>query len=267
LVGMAVGDTNAVMAEWRARADAVLDDKVDDEPARSFHHSPTLDGRFVSNGGFDPYSGAIIDAALGVADSGDKDVAAPTRRADALTDICRYFLDHHERATTPRRRPHVNLILDAGSVGEDDEPRAELSDYGFVLDGATTARILCDCSFSPVLAERVGKAVSRILNLGRSTDEVSAAQWTALAVRDRHCRYPGCNRKISGCEAHHVRWYRHGGTTDLDNLVLVYSYHHHLIHRKRLEARLLPDATFEVVLPNGTTRTTRPPGAELLLAV
>jgi hypothetical protein len=198
-----------------------------------------------------------------VADSHDLEVAAPLRRANALVDICQFFLDHHQVATTPRRRPHVGVVLDADELRGRTEPRAELVDYGMKLDAATTARLLCDCAFSRVVAERVGKAVSRVLDLGRSTDEVSAAQWTALVVRDRHCRYPGCDRPTGWCEAHHVRWYRHGGETDLDNLVLLCARHHHLVHRKRLEARLLADATFEVVLANGTTRTSRPPGAEM----
>jgi hypothetical protein len=34
----------------------------------------------------------------------------------------------------------------------------------------------------------------------------------------------------SACEAHHVIWWRHGGTTDIGNLALVCGRHHSLIH-------------------------------------
>jgi hypothetical protein len=31
-------------------------------------------------------------------------------------------------------------------------------------------------------------------------------------------------------EAHHIVWWRHGGRTDLDNLLLICSFHHRLVH-------------------------------------
>ncbi len=49
-----------------------------------------------------------------------------------------------------------------------------------------------------------------------------------IFLRDGGCVI--CNARPSGCEAHHVVWVEHGGPTDLDNLVLPCSHHHHLIH-------------------------------------
>ncbi|MGD9705016.1 MAG: hypothetical protein AB7Q42_04135 [Acidimicrobiia bacterium] len=43
------------------------------------------------------------------------------------------------------------------------------------------------------------------------------------------------------------------------NLVLLCSYHHHLLHNSGWAAELLPDTTFDVTLPNGTTLTSRSP--------
>jgi hypothetical protein len=259
LVGLGVADTNRAMTEWRARADALLDPDGQDEPAAStLHHSQTMDGRFVTDGAFDTADGAVVAAALEVADSHDLGIAAPQRRAEALVTVCRFFLDHHDQPVTARRRPHVTLIVDADGL------RATIAERDLLLDPVATSRLLCDCAISRAVADKTAGAVSRILDLGRATDVVSAAQRTALAARDRHCRYPGCDRPAAWCDAHHVRWWSRGGPTDLSNLVLLCNRHHHLLHAKRgFQAQLLDDATFVVTDPHGRTRTTRPPGPVL----
>ena len=47
--------------------------------------------------------------------------------------------------------------------------------------------------------------------------------------RDRHCRFPGCTN-VTFTNVHHVRRWKAGGRTDLDNLALLCLYHHHLVH-------------------------------------
>ena len=50
-----------------------------------------------------------------------------------------------------------------------------------------------------------------------------------VRYRDRECRFPGCgSRRFT--EAHHIVWWRDGGRTDLDNLLLICSFHHRLVH-------------------------------------
>src|SRR6266545_123163 len=50
-----------------------------------------------------------------------------------------------------------------------------------------------------------------------------------VRYRDVECRFPGCGaRRFT--QAHHVVWWGDGGTTDLDNLVLVCFFHHRLVH-------------------------------------
>src|SRR5687767_12715215 len=124
LVGLGVADTDRVMTEWRARADAVVDQGPDAEPERSLAHSRTFGGRFVTDGSFDPEGGAVIATALSVADSGELAVAPPRRRADALVEVCAFFLDHHASDLTPRQRPQVALVVDAADLG-----RGDLADY------------------------------------------------------------------------------------------------------------------------------------------
>ena len=48
-------------------------------------------------------------------------------------------------------------------------------------------------------------------------------------VRDGGCAFPGCLH-TRFLHAHHIKHWLHGGETRLDNLVLLCSFHHHLVH-------------------------------------
>jgi uncharacterized protein DUF222/HNH endonuclease len=68
-----------------------------------------------------------------------------------------------------------------------------------------------------------------------------------LELRDRGCAFPGCDRPPAWTHAHHiVAWYR-GGTTTLDNGVLLCGHHHRLIHKRAWTVAIaddgLPDFT------------------------
>jgi hypothetical protein len=99
-----------------------------------------------------------------------------------------------------------------------------------------------------------------VLAYGRSRYTVPKLLFRSVAARDGGCRYPGCDRPVRFCDAHHIRHWRHGGNTDHDNLVLLCSRHHHHVHEQNLELKLLPDATVDITWPDGTQRTSRPRG-------
>jgi hypothetical protein len=81
-----------------------------------------------------------------------------------------------------------------------------------------------------LLPPALGGAPTQPLEVGRATRVVSPAQRAALAVRDGGCRYPGCDRPVAWCDAHHLRHWLHGGPTDLENLVLLCRAHHRAVH-------------------------------------
>ena len=88
------------------------------------------------------------------------------------------------------------------------------------------------------LAQRDRALVPRTkhpLWVGRAFRTVTAAQWRALVVRDRHCVVAGCHRRPAQCQAHHVRHWLDGGLTDLDNLVLLCHRHHHDHHDRGID--------------------------------
>ncbi|MFN2539598.1 MAG: DUF222 domain-containing protein [Mycobacteriales bacterium] len=81
---------------------------------------------------------------------------------------------------------------------------------------------------------------------GRTAREVPLPLRRFLGdVDGERCRFPGCSR-VTHLHAHHVRFWAHGGPTDLANLVLVCSRHHTLIHAQGFQLVLSPDRTLTV---------------------
>jgi hypothetical protein len=257
LAGLSVAETAVAMQDWARRADAVLGDEGDTAPpARALHLSRILNGRRELSGTFDPEGGAIIATALRLATTGDADgepARSPAqRRGDALVDLCRWFLDHQQTRRGGRHRPHLNVITTLDDLERQGHGR--LVD-GSVLDGATIQRLVCDAGIHRV----VTNGRSAILDYGTTTRTVPAPLYNALVIRDRHCRYPGCDRPPHWTEAHHLRRVLDGGPTCLDNLVLLCTSHHHLLHTPGWHAKLLPDNTLKVTHPTGQVHTSDPP--------
>jgi Domain of unknown function (DUF222) len=245
------------MQDWARRADAVVGDDPDKpQPERSLHLSRILDGRRELSGSFDPEGGAVIATALRLAATRDVDgepARSPAqRRGDAPVDICRWFLDHQQTRRGGRHRPHLNVIATLDDLQRRGPGR--LID-GSVLDATTLQRLACDAGIHRVVTH--GR--SAILDYGTTTRTVPAPLFNALVIRDRHCRFPGCDRPPDWTEAHHIQWITHGGPTALHTLVLVCSRHHHLLHSPGWHAKLLPDATLEITDPHGRTHTSDPP--------
>ncbi len=94
------------------------------------------------------------------------------------------------------------------------------------LTDGELARIMCGASVQ-MLIHQDGVP----LWLGGEVRSASRHQRRALRFRAgvTGCEFPGCTQ-TRYVDAHHVRFYRHGGPTDLDNLVLLCGYHHRQIH-------------------------------------
>ncbi|WP_340683563.1 DUF222 domain-containing protein [Amycolatopsis coloradensis] len=119
---------------------------------------------------------------------------------------------------------------------------------------ATDARILaCDARVRPGVLGTAGEP----LDIGRSKRTVSLAQKYALTIRD--CAFPGCDMPVPRCTAHHIVFWRHHGETKIDNLVLLCTKHHRLIHHSEWKVQIaqdgLPEFTPPAYLdPTGTPR-------------
>ena len=69
-----------------------------------------------------------------------------------------------------------------------------------------------------------------VIDVGRSKRVVSPSQRRALNVRDKGCRFPGCDRPATWTSGHHLVHWIKGGGTDLPNLVLLCYRHHWMVH-------------------------------------
>ena len=256
LVDLSVADTARAMQRWAAQAEATLDDgEPKPEPESSLHLSSTLGGRWALDGDLDPLSGEVLDTALRLADDaraeGEPRRTPAQRRAQGLVDICQFFLDRRDHPAGSRHRPHINLV-----VGLDDirAGRGGKLPDRVVLDGPSTASLVCDS-----VLHRVLMAGSTILDHGAGTRTISPALFNALVVRDRHCRFPGCDRPAAWCDCHHVVHVEHGGSTCPENACLLCRRHHTRLHRPGWSATMAADGELVVTDPDGRAHTSRPP--------
>lgn len=173
------------------------------------------------------------------------------RRADALVNL----------VTGGGATTHLVLHADPDALACRAE-RAELraGEVLYLRDGPAipselARRLTCDCRLS-----------LKALNHGRAQRLVTARQRAAIELRDgRACVFPGCDR-THGLQAHHLTHWIHGGRTDLDNLALLCSAHHHLLHEGRFTTRRRKNGILAFADPRGHEIHTLPSRASPQLA-
>ena len=143
-----------------------------------------------------------------------------SQQADALVAIVTTYLEggaseSGSSSTADRHQLvlHVDEAALRGGAGRADAPLE------------TVKRLACDSSLVVVTEDERGTP----LGVSPKQRVVSTALRRALLARDRCCAFPGCNRK-KFVQAHHVEHWIEGGETTLENLVLLCSYHHRLLH-------------------------------------
>lgn len=232
---LSIGELKRAVDYWRHSADAesAADDEERRFERRHLYVSPTLDGMVRVDGDLDPETGQTLITALRAVQDAEArgshgpDLRSPAqRRADALGELCRRWLDSTDRPSVAGERPHVVVTIDLESLEGRVGRRCELEDVGAITP-ETARRWACDASLTRVITD--GR--SQPLDVGRKTKVVPAPIRRAVAIRDRGCRFPGCDRPPGWCDAHHVRHWADGGETALDNLILLCRPHHRTIHR------------------------------------
>jgi hypothetical protein len=115
------------------------------------------------------------------------------------------------------------------------------------IPASTAERLACDARVQALLDDRDGNR----LHLSRARRLATPSQIAALTARDREkCQFPGCTHSRH-LHAHHVRHWLRGGPTDIDNLILVCSFHHRVIHDHGYTIRRL-SGRWEFRRPDGT---------------
>ncbi len=143
-------------------------------------------------------------------------------RADGAVTIAESFLAGHPVTGNGGERFQVMVHVDQEVLGPDGAWTATLED-GSRVSAETLRRVACDCGL--VAVGHDGEA----LKIGRRARSIPPAIRRALMLRDRGCAFPGCTY-TRFLHAHHVEHWLHGGKTSLDNLVMLCTFHHHLVH-------------------------------------
>jgi hypothetical protein len=215
-------------ARHEADPDGFFNDAEENFTRRRFHISQMSDGLYLVDGVLDPVAGAALKTAVDVLakPKGPEDErTAKQRRADAVGELALHAM---EQGTLPRRhsvKPHINVTMTLeGLKGELGVPPADL-DLSLPISTRTAERIACDCTMSRVLL-----ADSMVIDVGRATRTVSPPKMRALRVRDKGCRFPGCDRQVNWSSPHHIIYRSRGGSDKLENLVLLCFFHHRLVH-------------------------------------
>jgi hypothetical protein len=216
------------IARHVADPDGFFNEAEHDFTRRRLHVSLMSDGMYAIDGVLDPEGGAALKAALhslAKPRGPEDDRTGSQRTADALTELVLHAMDEGK---LPRRngvRPHVTVTTTLeGLKNEVGAPPADL-ELSLPISTRTLERISCDSTISRVLL-----ADSMVIDVGRATRVNSAPRRRALRVRDKGCRFPGCDRPASWSTPHHITAWTRGGHTNLANELLLCHYHHRLVH-------------------------------------
>lgn len=260
LAPLPVADTEQACHVWRQRADAILDaDQPPTEPERTLSFNRADDHALLGRFTLDAAAATEFEKAIrnAITWAGDSDTRTrPECQGDALFDIAAFYNKNHQSKGTPRHLPHVSLSADASTL-HGNSPQAVNDDDQQPMTPACTDSYLCDCIIHTILRDGNGAPLS----FGRSRYTVPRKLFRQVAARDGGCRFPGCDRNIRHCDAHHIRYWRYLGTTEYDNLVLLCSRHHHVVHQQQLELKLLHNGQLDVTWRDGRHRSSQPRGA------
>jgi hypothetical protein len=252
----------------RSIRDAVDTDRIVDRERelrsrRRLHLVPQPDGMTRISGLLDPESAAIVVACIDAATSPRRGVrfvdpaAAPALRddddrtieqlaADALVELVRIGSSADAEAVLGAIRPAVRIHVDRDAVGIEGQTVA--------ASPATGRRYVCAAGIVPILFDG-----DRPLDVGRTQRLFTPRQRIALAARDGGCRFPGCERPPSWCEAHHITPWSRGGPTDVADGTLLCRHHHLLVHDNGWSIRR--DGVELVIVPPADVDPSRSPRA------
>ncbi len=162
------------------------------------------------------------------------------RRADALVALCSGRLSADpdpDRATVV---VHANL-----RDLKKDGANAEIESGG-VMDPLAVSRLMCDARLQAILRDDAGNLLSV------SPMRREPAPWLVRLVRmrDKTCRFPGCDARRY-TQVHHIEFWSKGGRTEEENCLLLCFMHHRLVHEYGWVVRRSADGQIRWFWPDG----------------
>jgi len=140
------------------------------------------------------------------------------QQADALVTVVNAYLSGNgEASASTSDNYQVTVHVDRSALAQ-GEGRSS-------LPIESVKRLCCDVDAVVIVENEDGEPLS----VGRKTRTVPTAIKRALQARDKGCVFPGCHH-TRFVDAHHVQHWSAGGETSLENLILLCSRHHRLVH-------------------------------------
>jgi hypothetical protein len=187
---------------------------------------------------------AAGEVATGIEFASDRELAGNgwrAQQADALLAIAKAYLGGQASAPpAASAADHYQVVVHVdekslrGGIGRSD------------LAVETVKRLSCDGSLITIVEDERGTP----LDVGRKQRAVSTPLKRALWSRDRGCTFPGCANKRF-VDAHHVRHWAEGGDTSLENLTLLCTHHHRLLHEGGFRIGRDQDGAIYFARPDG----------------
>ncbi|MEU7780968.1 HNH endonuclease signature motif containing protein [Micromonospora parva] len=232
-------------------ADAAAEAALDAEAHRATRDrhltlSTLADGRLRLTATLDTETAGLLRATIDPlsAPSGPDDQRSPGQRQhDALSDVCRLALRTGELPENGGDPAHI--VVTTSYDGLTGQLGSGTLDTGLHLTPEAVRRLACDAAILPAVLNGAGQP----LDLGRQRRLITGPLRRALVLRDRGCAFPGCDRPPRWCDAHHIHHWADGGTTSLDNAVLLCGHHHRHLHHSDWAVRLAGDGHPEFVPP------------------
>ncbi|WP_295032912.1 HNH endonuclease signature motif containing protein [uncultured Microbacterium sp.] len=173
---------------------------------------------------------------------------------DLLLDLIRAGALAEPEGVFGTRQVGLRLVQTVDRHG-DSAPIAISEDGLTALPAAVAERRICEAGAVPVTVDGCGNP----LDVGRESRLFTPRQRIGLAIRDGGCRWTGCDRPASYCEAHHIdEWARDNGRTDIDRRILLCRFHHMRLHHGRWRITRIGTDDF-VLHDRGGERTTLRP--------
>ena len=140
------------------------------------------------------------------------------QQADALITVASTYLSGSgEPSACTSDNYQVTVHVDRSALATGDGRSS--------LPIESVKRLCCDGDAVVIVENEEGEP----LGVGRKTRTVPTAIKRALRARDKGCLFPGCHH-TRFVDAHHIKHWSAGGETSLDNLMLLCSRHHRLVH-------------------------------------
>jgi hypothetical protein len=270
------------VAELAARA-RTLRDELDADGVRDRERmlrdkrylslTPLANGMTQLSGLLDPASAAIVGAAYDAATSprrGGPRFIDETQQErakklvedertlgqialDTFVDLIRIGTEADPDKLLGARRHAVRVLVTDRDLRERRGP-AFIQDQTEAISIETAEQHICDTGIVPIHFTDDGEP----LRLGVTRRLFTAKQRDALAARDGGCRFTGCERPASWCEAHHRIPWKKGGPTDIEDGLLLCRHHHMLVHDNHWRIDRDPVHGFVAIPPRSVDPAQRP---------